>query len=76
MHELYLNYLDKSSFLNALIVLLFMFLNCDVYNYPPPHHPVRVIRLFAIAKLLKHLSSLTPEDLKSLARDVNRSTQA
>jgi hypothetical protein len=71
MHELYLDYLDQSSFLNALIVLLFLFLHCDLYNYPQPHHPVRVIRLFTVAKLLKHLSSLTPEDLKSLARDVN-----
>jgi len=70
MHELYLNYLDTSSFINALIVLLFLFLNCDVYNYPQPHHPVRVIRLFTIAKLLKHMSSLSPESIQSLTGDI------
>jgi SET and MYND domain-containing protein len=70
MHELYLNYLDISSFLNALIVLLFLFLNCDVYNYPQIHHPVRVIRLFTIAKLLKHISSLSPESIQSLTGDI------
>jgi SET and MYND domain-containing protein len=70
MHELYLNYLDISSFINALIVLLFLFLNCDVYNYPQTHHPVRVIRLFTIAKLLKHISSLAPESIQSLTGDI------
>jgi hypothetical protein len=71
MHELYLNYLDTSSYVNALVVLLFLFLNCDVYNYPQPHHPVRVIRLFTIAKLLKHLSSLSPEEFQSLTGGAN-----
>jgi hypothetical protein len=70
MHELYLHYLDISSFINALIVLLFLFLNCDIYNYPQTHHPVRVIRLFTIAKLLKHISSLSPEGIQLLAGDV------
>jgi SET domain len=72
MHELYLSYLDNSSYLSALVILLFTYLNCDVYNYHQSHHPVRVVKLFTIAKLLKHLSSLTPEDLKLLAGDANR----
>ena len=71
-HELYLSFLDDDSYLNALVVLLFLFLHCDVYNYPQPHHPVRVIRLFTIAKLLKHLSSLSSEDFNNLAEDPNR----
>jgi len=71
MHELYLNYLDTASYINAVIVLLFLFLNCDVYNYPQPHHPARVIRLFTIAKLLKHISFLSSEELHSLTGGAN-----
>jgi SET and MYND domain-containing protein len=75
MHELYLTYLDTGSYINALIILLFLFLNCDVYNYPQPNHPVRVIRLFTIAKLLKHLSSLSPEEIQALIGGVNDSAE-
>jgi hypothetical protein len=71
MHELYLNYVDTASYVNALVLLLFLFLNCDIYNYPEPHHPVRVIRLFTIAKLLKYLSSLSPEEFQSLTGGTN-----
>ena len=71
LHELYLNYLEANSHLNALVMLLFLFLNCDVYNYQQSSHPVRVVRLFTISKLLKHLSSLSHEDLKSLAGEAN-----
>jgi SET and MYND domain-containing protein len=71
IRELYLTYLDTSSYLNALVILLFLFLNCDVYNYPQPHHAVRVIRLFTIAKLLKHLSSLSPETINNVAAKSN-----
>jgi len=66
MHELYLNYLDISSYVSALVILLFLFLNCDFYNYPQPNHPVRVIRLFTVAKLLKHLSSISSEEIQGL----------
>jgi len=75
IHELYLNYLDSSSYLNTLVILLFLFLNCDVYNYPQPHHPVRVIRLFTIAKLLKHLSSFSPETLNNMAGKPGRQSK-
>jgi len=42
------------------------FLNSDVYNYPQAHHPVRVIRLFTIARLLKAIASETnPSSVRS-----------
>jgi hypothetical protein len=75
IYELYLAQLDSSSYLNALVILLFLFLNCDVYNYPQPHHPVRVIRLFTIAKLLKHLSSFSPETLNNMAGNPGRQSK-
>lgn len=68
MHEVYLNYLDAGMYFDALVILLFLFLNCDVYNYTQPHHPVRVIRLYAIAKLLKCLSSRSPLSIQASAR--------
>ena len=61
-HALYLNYLDQPSYLPSLIILLFMFLHCDVFTYPQPHHPVRVIRLWSIARLLKHVASFNQAD--------------
>ena len=38
LHELYFNYLDANSYLTALVLLLFLFLNCDIYNYQRSHH--------------------------------------
>jgi len=70
MHEMYLNYLDGHDWLDALAILLFLFLECDVYNYPQPHHPVRVIRLISIARLLKEISTLSPLAIKASAGDV------
>ncbi|CAL3966264.1 unnamed protein product [Diplocarpon coronariae] len=63
MHELYLKFVDAQSFIFALITILALFLNCDVFTYPQPHHPVRVVRLLTIAKLLKHIASLSPNEL-------------
>ena len=63
MHKLYLFYIDAQTFTPALITLLFLFLNCDVFMYPQQHHPVRVVRLWTIAKLLKHIASLNPTEL-------------
>lgn len=58
LDELYLTYIDNSHLLSALIVLIFIFLNSDIYNWPQPNHPARVTRLFTIARLLKYASSL------------------
>jgi hypothetical protein len=69
MHEIYLNYLDGRDWLDALVILLFLFLECDVYNYPQPHHPVRVIRLISIARLLKEISTRSPLANKASAGD-------
>jgi hypothetical protein len=45
---------------------MYRFINSDVYNYPQPHHPVRVIRLFTIARLLKTVASQTnPSSVRS-----------
>ena len=63
LHELYLSYIDAQTFTPALITLLFLFVNCDIFMYPQPHHPVRVVRLWTIAKLLKHIASLNPTEL-------------
>jgi hypothetical protein len=64
LHELYLFFLDNALFIPALTMLIFIFLNCDMYNYPQPHHPVRVLRLFTIAKILKHIASLSSDDFE------------
>ncbi|PVH84318.1 SET domain-containing protein [Cadophora sp. DSE1049] len=63
LHEIYLANIDAQTFTPSLITLLFLFIHCDVFMYPQPHHPVRVIRLYTIAKLLKHIASLTPTEL-------------
>lgn len=66
LHELSLHYLaNPSTYTQALSLLLFIYLNCDVYNYPQPHHPIRVTRLFTIAKLLKNLEGLENIDVVS-----------
>jgi hypothetical protein len=66
LHELYLYHLENSStYRQALSLLLFIYLNCDVYNYPQPHHHIRVTRLFTIAKLLKNIDGLKDVDLVS-----------
>ncbi|KAH7397999.1 hypothetical protein BKA64DRAFT_745539 [Cadophora sp. MPI-SDFR-AT-0126] len=63
LHSLYLAYIDAQTFTSALITLLSLFLNSDIFTYPQAHHPVRVVRLYTIAKLLKHIASLTPTEL-------------
>jgi hypothetical protein len=63
LHELYLVHLDEESYAAALIILLFIHLNTDVYNYPQACHPIRVIRLFTIGKLLRHVASLPTSSL-------------
>jgi hypothetical protein len=63
LDELYLTYIDNEHLTSALILLILIFLNCDVYNWPQPNHPVRVTRLFTIARLLKFASSLEPAAL-------------
>jgi SET domain len=69
MHEIYLKYLGSTQFLEALIILLFIFLDCDVYNYPQQCHPVRTIRMLSIARLLKHLSRQSPLSNKTTVKD-------
>ncbi|KAH7354718.1 hypothetical protein BKA65DRAFT_394507 [Rhexocercosporidium sp. MPI-PUGE-AT-0058] len=63
LHEIYLAYIDAQAFVPALVTLLFLFINCDLFIYPQPYHPVRVVRLYTIAKLLKHVASLTSTEL-------------
>ncbi|TVY18552.1 SET domain and MYND-type zinc finger protein 6 [Lachnellula arida] len=63
LDELYLAYIDNEHLTSALILLLFIFLNCDIYNWPQPNHPIRVTRLFTIARLLKYAASLEPAAL-------------
>lgn len=65
LHAIYLAYLDMGAYLAATIVLIFLHLNCDIYNYPQPHNPVRVIRLFTITQLLKVIASMSTEELQS-----------
>lgn len=64
LDELYLSYIDNEHLTSALILLLFIFLNCDIYNWPQPNHPIRVTRLFTIARLLKYAASLEPAALQ------------
>ena len=56
IHELFLHYTSVADYSIALSILLFKFLNCDVYNYTQAHHPTRVIALCTIARLLKTLA--------------------
>lgn len=76
LHELYLTFLDLESWIPALICLLSLVLHSDPYIYPSPHHPVRVIRLFTIAKLLAHVGGLTSDELPQavvgLSRDITQ----
>jgi hypothetical protein len=75
LDELYLSLLS-SSLPRALILLLFIFLNCDIYNWPQAHHPVRVTRLLTIARLLKYTASLglqgVAAELPQIPQDVLR----
>ncbi len=74
LHELYLAYVDTRAFTTSLIVIIFLFLNSDVLTYPQSHHPVRVVRIYTIAKLLKHIASLTPTELLQDIGQVNSSS--
>ncbi|KAK0103308.1 hypothetical protein ONS95_005338 [Cadophora gregata] len=80
LHDLYLSYIStqtqSQSFTAALLTLLFLFLNCDIFIYPQPHHPVRVVRLYTIAKLLKHIASLTPTELLQDISNMRTTTAA
>lgn len=64
LDEIYLAYVDDNHLPAALIILVFIFLNCDIYNWPQASHPVRVTRLFTIARLLKYVSSLGEGELE------------
>ncbi|KAG9229588.1 hypothetical protein BJ875DRAFT_387044 [Amylocarpus encephaloides] len=68
LDEIYLTFVDNERLAAALVVLLFIFFNCDVYNWPKSTHPARVTRLFTIVRLLKYVASLEPTVLvESLA---------
>ncbi|KAF8856774.1 SET domain-containing protein [Acephala macrosclerotiorum] len=68
LHSLYLTFLDMESWVPALICLLSLAFYSDPFTYPSTHHPVRFMRLFAIAKLISYIASLGSgeEILKSL----------
>ncbi|KAL2070914.1 hypothetical protein VTL71DRAFT_13940 [Oculimacula yallundae] len=80
IHEIYLAYIDMQAFTPALITLLFLLFNCDVFIYLQPHHPVPVVRLYTIAKLLKHLASLNPteilQDISSISTSISSTSAA
>lgn len=76
LHELYLSCIDTQTFTPALITLLFLFLNSDIFIYPQAHHPVRVVRLYTITKLLKHIASLTPTELLQDISSIQTGTQS
>ena len=63
VNELYLHHLDTGAYVEALILLLFLNIHCDSFTYPQPTHPTRVLRLYTIAKLLKHIASLPTDSL-------------
>jgi SET and MYND domain-containing protein len=78
LHEMYLNFLDRqepTSYIQALILLLFLFFNSDIYNYPQPQHPVRVVRLYTIAKLLQFIVSIEVEQWEVLLRKFSPGTR-
>lgn len=64
LHELYLAYLDKQDLASALVVQVFKYAHCDVYNYPETIHPTRMITLYSIARLLRALAQ-DPESLSN-----------
>lgn len=74
LHELYLAYVDSQAFVFALITLLFLFLNSDVFIFPQSHHPVRVVRMYTVAKLLKHIASLSSTELLQDVSQINSSS--
>ncbi|CZR65767.1 uncharacterized protein PAC_15667 [Phialocephala subalpina] len=59
LHSLYLTFIDMESWIPALICLLSIALDSDPFTYPSPHHPVRIVRLFTLAKLITQIAGLT-----------------
>ncbi|KAM3074885.1 hypothetical protein ACMFMG_008298 [Clarireedia jacksonii] len=53
LNEIYLIYLQKTEYLSALIILLFLVIYVDPVEFPSPFHPQRAARLLALYKLLK-----------------------
>lgn len=72
LQNIYLAYLDTQSWIPALICLLSLALHTDPFTYPVPHHPVRVVRLYTIARLFKHISTLTPAEFLGAVGSENR----
>jgi hypothetical protein len=64
LHSIYLHRLSKQSYLPALITILSLFLSSDLYTYAQTFHPVLVTRLYTIAKLLKHVASMSDDELR------------
>ncbi|TGO88098.1 hypothetical protein BPOR_0184g00080 [Botrytis porri] len=62
LNEIYLIYLEKSDYISALVVLIFLIIHADPINYPSPNHPQRVTRILALQRLCKFLASLDPEE--------------
>ena len=63
VNELYLHHVDTGAYVEALILMLFLSMHCDPFTYPQPTHPVRILHLYTIAKLLKHIASLDTDEL-------------
>ena len=58
LNELYLYHLSQDQYIETLVILLFISLHLDPHTYPQLHHPIRVTRLYTLATLFKHISSL------------------
>jgi SET and MYND domain-containing protein len=66
LSDIHLLYLDGESIPSALILLIFMHLNCYAFAYPQPHHPSNVVRLFTIARLCRVMPVLLERKGSSL----------
>ncbi|EDN92019.1 hypothetical protein SS1G_07881 [Sclerotinia sclerotiorum 1980 UF-70] len=69
LNEIYLIYLEKSEYIPALIILIFLIHHTDPINYPSPYHPQRVTRLLALQRLLKIMASYDVEILRKFAAE-------
>ncbi|KAF7854721.1 hypothetical protein EAF04_010290 [Stromatinia cepivora] len=67
LNEIYLIYLEKSEYILALIIFIFLICHVDPINYPSPYHPQRVTRLLALQRLLKFMASYDAEILRKFA---------
>ena len=66
LYDIYLLHIDEEFIPSALILLIFMHLNCYPFPYPQAHHPSNVVRLFTIARLCNIMPGLRERKGSSL----------